>query len=69
MKDFVYLISKLWKTELSDRYILYIDTHEVASMPDGLLFGKNFNLLSDASAVQFEIDELLDISTYCFSCS
>lgn len=66
MKDFVYLISKLWKEELSDRYILYIDTHEMASMPDGLVFGNNFKLLSDASAVQFGIDELLDISTCCY---
>lgn len=65
MKDFVYLISRLWKKELSDRYILYIDTHEVAGMPDGLVFGNNFKLLSDASAVQFGIDELLDISTCC----
>ena len=66
VKDFVYLISKLWKEELSDRYLLYIDTHEVADMPDGLVFGKNFKLLSDATAVQFGIDELLDISAYCY---
>lgn len=66
MKDFVYLISRLWINELSDRYILYIDTHEVAGMPDGLVFGKNFNLLSDAAAVQFGIDELLDTSLYCY---
>lgn len=66
MKDFVYLISRLWKNELSDRYILYIDTHEVAGMPVGLVFGNKFKLLSDASAVQFNIDELLDISTSCY---
>lgn len=66
MKDFVFLISKLWKEELSDRYILYLDTHEVASMPDGLVFGNNFKLLSDESVAQFGIDELLDISRYCY---
>lgn len=66
MKDFVYLISKLWKNESSDRYILYIDTHEVAGMPDGLVFGHNLKLLSDASAAQFGIDELPDISECCY---
>ncbi len=66
MKNFVYLILNLWKEKLSDRYILYIDTHEVTGMPDGLIFGNNFKLLSDASAVQFGIDELLDTSTYCY---
>lgn len=66
MIDFVYLISKLWQEELSDRFILYIDTHEVAGMPDGSVFGNNFKLLSDASASQFGIDELLDISACCY---
>ena len=60
MNELAIRVASLWLHELSDEYVLYLNTSRISGLPNGVVLGERFTLMPDSIPCYAQFDEVLN---------
>lgn len=60
MHELAIRVASLWLHELSDEYVLYLNTSRISGLPNGVVLGERFALMPDSIPCYAQLDEVLN---------
>lgn len=60
MNELAIRVASLWLHELSDEYVLYLNTSYISGLPNGVVLGGRFTLTPDSIPCYAQFDEVLN---------
>lgn len=60
MNELAIRVANFWSHELSDEYVLYLNTSRISGLPNGVVLGERFALMPDSIPCFAQFDEVLN---------